>query len=45
MDPELKALRTYEHQTLNKLKWINAKKGQVKIPIKMAMDLVIKDYQ
>lgn len=42
---ELTQLRVYELETKNKLAYIDKAKGQVHIPISMAMDSVINQYQ
>ncbi|RAP33924.1 hypothetical protein DID77_02385 [Candidatus Marinamargulisbacteria bacterium SCGC AG-439-L15] len=45
VDQNLKKLRDYESRQLSRLRWINKEKQQVQVPIKTAMDLVIKDYK
>ncbi len=42
---ELKLLQSYEFEKLNSLKWKNKEKGMVQIPVNLAMDLVVKDYE
>lgn len=41
----LLALRRYEAEMLGSLKWIDPTKGQLQIPITLAMNLVQKRYQ
>lgn len=42
---ELKALRHYEATSLQSLRWIDKNKGQIQIPIGLAMDVVRQNYQ
>lgn len=42
---ELRLLASHEVDRLQSLKWINKEKGTVQIPVNLAMDLVVKDYE
>ncbi len=42
---ELKELRHHEATSLQSLRWVDKTKGQIQIPITMAMDLVLQNYQ
>ena len=42
---ELKDLRHYEATSLQSLRWIDKNKGQIQIPIGLAMDVVRQNYQ
>lgn len=42
---ELQKLRQYEADSLQALRWIDKSKGQVQIPIDLAMELVRQSYQ
>jgi len=42
---ELQKLRQYEADSLQSLRWVDKSKGQVQIPIDLAMELVRQRYQ